>query len=95
MPEPVTERTYTLAEAAIRCGYQHPTTLRRKHLTTEKDRSRLGFAFDDRGRRILDAEAIDALAATLTNERKRRRDWRTKNLGKWAERGPRIPPTNP
>lgn len=78
--------TYTLNEAAARCGYRRVNTLREKHLATAADREILGHAYDDAGRVALDRVAVDALANRLAAERLARGNWRVRNLGKWARR---------
>lgn len=81
------DRTYTLAQAADRCGYARTNTMREKHLATEPGRQALGHAYDGKGRVVLDADAVDRLAQRLQAERKRRGNWRVENLGTWAKKG--------
>lgn len=87
MPNGLPTRTYTLNQAAERCGYARVNTVREKHLTTDTGRQALGHAYDERGRVVLDADAVDRLAERLQAERKRRGNWRIENLGHWARKG--------
>ena len=82
-------RTYTLIEAATRCGYRRPNTFREKHLKTQNDRTRYVRGYDGRGRLQLDADAVDALADRLEITRLKNGNWRLKNLGAHANAGRR------
>lgn len=76
--------TYTIREAAARCGYTRPNTFREKFLRTQEERDNLGARYDHKGRLILDRNAVEALASRLDKEREERGNWRLLNLGEWA-----------
>lgn len=80
--------TCTLAEAAARCGYRRKATFREKHLDNA-GRISLNARYDDRGRLILDASAVERLALSLEMHRQARGNWRVDNLGRWARPGRR------
>lgn len=84
-------RTYTLREAAARCGYRRPNTMREKFLATKTQRQRLGHRVVN-GVAFLDADAVDALALQVEAERAARGDWRVKNLGRYARKRRRRSP---
>ena len=77
-------KTYTLKEAAERCGYKRVNTIREMHLSSPEDRQLLGYDIRD-GRVHLNAAAIDRLGNELGEQRQARGNWRVKNLGAWAE----------
>lgn len=86
MPKP---RTYTIREAAERCGFRRPNTFREKFLDSPEARAAFGVEYDHKGRLVVDRMAVEELVTKLEEERKRRGNWRIKNLGAHAVRGPR------
>ena len=79
---------YYLCEATVILGYQHPGTVRAKHLANPEDAKILGKRYHD-GKIILDKAAVHRLAERLAHERAARGEWRSKNLGKYLKRGVR------
>lgn len=77
-------KTYTLKEAAVRCGYKRVNTMREKHLASDEARAALGYHIV-RGAIRLDAKAVEHLARELEKEREERGNWRPRNLGPWAK----------
>jgi hypothetical protein len=77
--------SYTLREAAAKCGYRRANTMREKHLATPTQREALGHRIRN-GLALLDAQAVDALAAELEREREERGNWRIANLGRYARK---------
>src|SRR5690606_11767627 len=77
-------RTYTIREAAERLGFRRPNTFREKYLNSPEARAALGAAYDHQGRLVLDRKAVDQLANEVEEERKRRGNWRARNLGAYA-----------
>ena len=87
--------TYTIREAAERCGYKRPNTFREKFLSSPELRQKLSAGYDHKGRLVLDRVAVNALVKQLERERESRGNWRRRNLGDWAEPGPRPRRTEP
>lgn len=81
-------RTYTIHEAAERCGFSRPNTFREKFLDSPEARAAFGAEYDSKGRLVVDRNAVEELVTELEEERKRRGNWRVKNLGEHAVRGP-------
>lgn len=80
---------YTLIQAAAHCGYRRANTMRELHLATDAQRTALGHRYDEAGRVILSAAAVNKLARRLSDERRARGNWRLRNLGSYAEPGRR------
>lgn len=87
--------TYTIREAAQRCGFKRPNTFREKFLDSPEAREAFGADYDQRGRLVVDRQAVDELAERLKKEREQRKNWRVKNLGDYARPGPRRRDSTP
>lgn len=90
-PEPVRalRELILVAEAARRCGWKRPNTFRERFLATEEEASAMGLAYDEHGRAVVDARAVEAAVAKVQSERASRDPgWRLKNLGRYARTRP-------
>lgn len=76
--------TYTIREAAELFGYRRANTFREKYLGSPEARAALGAHYDHLGRLVLDRRAVDELFKEVQEGRKRRNNWRVRNLGAWA-----------
>jgi len=83
------KQTYTIREAAARCGYRRANTFRAKFLDSPEAREKFKAVYDYRGQLVVDRKVVEELVKRLDEERQKRGNWRVRNLGPYARPGPR------